>query len=143
LGTDDVRQLGGIPDLADLVDLDSSGLEVALEKRLAQKPMGYWLPPLQAADIGAQPVRRIEALMQDPWVREHRLSVTQTIEHVGEMTMPGVAPRMSRTPLRIGAPVRPPGDDAPAVLESIGISDRLEALLQAGAITMTHAPSLA
>jgi hypothetical protein len=56
------------------------------------------------------------------------------------MTMPGVAVRMSRTPLRIGAPVRPPGDDAPAVLASVGMADQLDALLQAGAIVMTHVP---
>jgi crotonobetainyl-CoA:carnitine CoA-transferase CaiB-like acyl-CoA transferase len=126
LGTDDVRRLGGIDDLT----------ESALEEGLAKRPIAYWLPRLQAAGVGAQPLTRIEELMQTAWVRDHGLSVTQ-----GNMTMPGIAVRMSRTPLRLGAAVRPPGDDAPAILASIGMAPRLDALMQAGAITMTHAPA--
>jgi crotonobetainyl-CoA:carnitine CoA-transferase CaiB-like acyl-CoA transferase len=60
--------------------------------------------------------------------------VVQSIEGVGKMTMPGVAARLSRTPLRVGAPVRPPGADAPAVLASVGLADRLEELLDSGVV---------
>ena len=75
--------------------------------------------------------------MQDAWVREHGLSLTQTIEGLGEMTMPGVAARMSRTPLRVGAPVHPVGSDAPAILASLGLGDRLDDLVRAGAVSLT------
>ena len=68
---------------------------------------------LRTADIGAHATQHIEDLMQDPWVRAHGLSLTQTLEGVGEMTMPGAAPRLSRTPLAIGKPVRPVGADGP------------------------------
>ena len=72
--------------------------------------------------------------MHDPWVREHRLSLTQNIEGVGNMIMPGVAARLSRTHLRIGAPVHPAGSDAAQVLGRIGMADELHDLVRQGAL---------
>ena len=126
LGTDSAERLRRVEGLADLADLDSAALESALEARFATRepsPTGYALS-LQAG-IGAHRVERVEDLMQDAWVREHGLSLVQHIEGVGDMTMPGVAARLSRTPLRVGAPVHPPGADAPEILASIGLADRL------------------
>jgi crotonobetainyl-CoA:carnitine CoA-transferase CaiB-like acyl-CoA transferase len=136
LGSDSADRLRGVADLADLADLDAAALVSALEERLASKPVDEWTPALLAAGIGAHRVARVEDLMQDAWARQHRLSVVQDIEGVGEMTMPGVAARLSRTPLRIGAPVRPPGADAPAILASVGLAERLDELLTTGAVAM-------
>ena len=78
--------------------------------------MHEWVTRLTAVGIGAHAVQKVEHLMQDAWVRQHGLSLTQHIEGLGEMTMPGVAARLSRTPLRVGKPVDPVGSDAAAVL---------------------------
>ncbi|MBV9579065.1 MAG: CoA transferase, partial [Chloroflexi bacterium] len=129
LGSDSPERLRAVAELADLAGLEPAALEAALEDRLATATVAEWTGRLLTAGIGAQRVARLEDLMQDPWARAHGLSVVQDIEGVGEMTMPGVAARMSRTPLRIGAPVRPPGADAPIILETLGLADRLDALL--------------
>jgi crotonobetainyl-CoA:carnitine CoA-transferase CaiB-like acyl-CoA transferase len=69
--------------------------------------------------------------MLDPSVRKRGLSVTQTVEGVGETTAPGLPVRFSRTPMRIGDPPRQPGSDASAILAELGMSDRLEKLERA------------
>ncbi len=136
LGSDSPARLRGIAELAELAELDATALEAALEMRLATKTVAEWTPLLLAAGIGAHRVARVEDLMQDGWARAHGLSVVQDIEGVGEMTMPGVAARLSRTPLRIGTPVRPPGADAPEILAGVGLGQRLDELLTSGAIAM-------
>jgi crotonobetainyl-CoA:carnitine CoA-transferase CaiB-like acyl-CoA transferase len=136
-GSDSAHRLRDVAGLDDLADLDSDALASALESRLASKTVADWTPLLLAAGIGAHRVAHLEDLMQDAWARQHGLSVVQNVEGVGEMTMPGVAARLSRTPLRIGAPVRPPGADAAEILASIGLANRLPELLAAGAIAIT------
>jgi crotonobetainyl-CoA:carnitine CoA-transferase CaiB-like acyl-CoA transferase len=134
VGSDSARRLRHVDGLADLADLEPAELESLLEARFATRAVAEWIPVLVRAGIGAHRVERVEDLMQDEWVRDHALSLVQSIEGVGDMTMPGVAPRMARTPLRIGAPVHPPGADAPAILASLGLSERLEGLLACGAV---------
>ena len=128
VGTDSAERL--------LLATDTADLD-ALEDRLREKRVQEWVERLHAAGVGAHAVKKVEELMQDAWVREHGLSLTQTIEGLGEMTMPGVAARMSRTPLRVGAPVHPVGSDAPAILASLGLGDRLDDLVRAGAVSLT------
>jgi crotonobetainyl-CoA:carnitine CoA-transferase CaiB-like acyl-CoA transferase len=135
VGADSPERLREVDGLSDLADLDSAELESALESRFATRTASEWTTLLVKSGMGAHRAERVEDLMQDPWVRAHRLSLVQTIEGVGDMTMPGVAARMSRTPLRVGAAVRPPGADAPAILASIGLSDRFAELLDTGVIS--------
>jgi crotonobetainyl-CoA:carnitine CoA-transferase CaiB-like acyl-CoA transferase len=136
LGSDSAARFGEVDGLTDLGDLDDTALESALEARFATRDVADWVPLLLAAGIGAHRVERVEDLMQDAWVRAHGLSLVQRIDGVGDMTMPGVAARLSRTPLRVGAPVHPPGADAPAILASIGLADRLTDLLDTGVISI-------
>jgi crotonobetainyl-CoA:carnitine CoA-transferase CaiB-like acyl-CoA transferase len=136
VGADTADRLRAVAELADLADLDATGLESGLEARLATKTLDEWSALLLAAGIGAHGVVRLEDLMQDMWAREHGLSVVQRIESVGEMTMPGVAARMSRTPLRVGAPAHPPGADAAEVLAEVGLGHRLDELLESGVLTI-------
>jgi crotonobetainyl-CoA:carnitine CoA-transferase CaiB-like acyl-CoA transferase len=136
VGADSAERLCQVSELSDLADLDSVKLESALESRFASRTVGEWTTLLTKAGVGAHRAERVEDLMQDAWVREHGLSLVQSIEGVGDMTMPGVAARMARTPLRVGAAVHPPGADAPAILASIGLSDRLPELLDEGVLSM-------
>jgi crotonobetainyl-CoA:carnitine CoA-transferase CaiB-like acyl-CoA transferase len=126
--------------LARVEGLEDASDEAALERRFAQEPAALWIARLRSADIGAHATAHVEDLMQDEWVRAHGLSLTQHIEGLGQMTMPGVAARLSRTPLRVGDPVHPVGADAPAVLNSIGLADELDRLVDEGTIRLegTH-----
>lgn len=134
LGAPEWSALATVEGLEDVRD------ERSLEARLAQEPAALWVARLRAHDIGAHTTARVEDLMQNDWVRAHGLSLTQHIEGLGAMTMPGVAVRMSRTPLRVGAPVHPVGADAPAILDSIDLANELDRLIGEGAITLegTH-----
>ncbi|BCB90987.1 hypothetical protein Psuf_083000 [Phytohabitans suffuscus] len=49
--------------------------------------------------------------------------MSQRSEEVGEVVMPGIAIGLTRTPARLGAAVRRPGADGPAVLAGRGYTD--------------------
>jgi crotonobetainyl-CoA:carnitine CoA-transferase CaiB-like acyl-CoA transferase len=115
---------------------EKDALERALEQALAQQTVAYWVAHLSAVGAGVQGLANVRQLMLDPWARAHGLSVTQTVEGVGDVTMPGPAPRLSSTPLRLGHPVHPPGADAPMLLERIGMADQLDGLVASGAIRL-------
>jgi crotonobetainyl-CoA:carnitine CoA-transferase CaiB-like acyl-CoA transferase len=135
LGTDSRQRLGSVKGLADVADVEDSALERLLEARFAENATDIWVARLRQAGVGAHAIARVEDLMQDPWVRDHGLSITQRIEGVGNMIMPGVAARLSRTPLRVGKPVHPAGADAAHILAQIGLLDELDQLVEEGAIS--------
>jgi len=132
LGTDSADRLRSVVDPEDLED------------QLRQKTVKEWVEQLHRVGVGAHEVQKVEDLMQDAWVRAHGLSLTQHIDGLGEMTMPGVAARLSRTPLQVGRPVNRVGSDAPSILASLGLADRLDALVRAGAVSLElREPALA
>ena len=123
-----------------MADFDDVALAEELASRLAEEPASLWVGRLRAAGLGAHVMARVEDLMEDPWVRSHGLSLTQHVEGIGNMTMPGVAARLSRTPLRIGEPVRPAGSDAAEVLSHYGLADSFDDLVRQGAISTSLIP---
>jgi crotonobetainyl-CoA:carnitine CoA-transferase CaiB-like acyl-CoA transferase len=130
LGARSYAELGCVEGLEDAHD------EALLEQRFAKAPAAVWVTRLRDGGVGAHVTARVEDLMHDPWVRAHGLSITQHIDGLGDMVMPGVAARLSRTPLRVGAAVHPVGTDAPAILESIGLPNELDRLVSAGVISL-------
>jgi crotonobetainyl-CoA:carnitine CoA-transferase CaiB-like acyl-CoA transferase len=108
--------------------LDAGKIEAALEEGFARAPASVWVERLRTAGIAAHEKVTVAELMVDPSVRERRLSVTQHIEGVGDATMPGLSVHLSRTPLRLGDRCHRPGSDGPAILEELGLADKLEAL---------------
>ena len=75
-----------------------------LEARFRTAPAASWVAALQAAGLGAHEVTGLAALMTDPRVRGRGMSVTQVSPEAGEVTMPGIAIKMSATPPRLGQP---------------------------------------
>lgn len=119
LGADSQARLAHVAGLEDVAAVPIGALEGELEARLKTLPAEAWIARLRAAGIGAHALGRVEDLMEDPWVRAHGLSLTQDVPGLGPMRMPGVAVRMSRTPLRVGEPVNPVGADGPQVLAQV------------------------
>ena len=74
--------------------------------------------------------------MEDPWSKQHDLSVVRDHEGVGLVRMVGPSPRLSGTPVRVTDPARPPGADAPDVLAEIGMADAVEGLVSEQAIAL-------
>jgi crotonobetainyl-CoA:carnitine CoA-transferase CaiB-like acyl-CoA transferase len=138
LGARDAAQLTQVQGLEGISHLDGDDLEHALEARLRSEPVDVWVTRLRGAGVGAHRLVTTEELMEDPWARQHGLSLTQTIPGLGSMRMPGVAVRMSRTPLRVGAPVNPVGSDGPEVLRQIGLDAEVDGLLASGALRVRY-----
>jgi crotonobetainyl-CoA:carnitine CoA-transferase CaiB-like acyl-CoA transferase len=132
---EDAPRLAAVNGLADLVSLRGEALEQALETHFRTDTVAHWVERLTAAGLGAhRHIADLEALMHDPWVTAHGLSLTRQHDAMGLVTTCGPAPRLSRTPIRIGQPAPKPGADGPAILAEMGLGARLEALIEAGVV---------
>ena len=107
-----------------------------LDERLRARTAEQWTALLTAAGAGAQPLRAVPELMDDPWVQEHGLSLTREHSGVGLVTTNGPAPRLSRTAVDPGAPASKPGADALDVLKARGLSEDYDRLLASGALVI-------
>jgi len=90
--------------------------------------------------VSAHAVVPVAELMADPWVRSQGLSITQTVEDVGDVTMPGLSVRLSDTPMRLGGPPHRPGSDAEAILRELGMVEALPALARAWVLQTSDLP---
>ncbi len=90
---------------------------------------------LQAAGIPSAPVRTIPEVAKDPHLWEREMLVKMDDAVAGEMYVPGVTVKMSRTPGRVG-PVPTPGQHTDEVLGALLDYDaaKLSVLRAAGAI---------
>ena len=127
-------RLARVEGLEGIGGLEGGALAAALAGRIARRPATEWIAPLTAAGAGAQPVRGLRELMDDPWVRAHGLSLTREHDGAGLVTTTGPAPRLSRTAPRPGAPASRPGADARVVLEARGLGGEYERLIASGAL---------
>jgi crotonobetainyl-CoA:carnitine CoA-transferase CaiB-like acyl-CoA transferase len=78
--------------------------------------------------------------MQDAYVRNRGLSVSQEVEGVGSTTAPGLSVRLSRTPMRLGEPTHRPGADATKILERLEMADELPKLEKAWVLQVNDLP---
>jgi crotonobetainyl-CoA:carnitine CoA-transferase CaiB-like acyl-CoA transferase len=131
----EVTRLAAADGLADIASLRGEVLEQALAQRFPGDTVANWVARLARAGIGAHRcIADLDALLQDPYVTAHSLSLTREHDEIGLVTTCGPAPRLSRTPVRAGHPAPKPGADASAILTEIGLGHRLTALLEAGAV---------
>jgi crotonobetainyl-CoA:carnitine CoA-transferase CaiB-like acyl-CoA transferase len=121
--------------------LDISKIEQMLEDDFVHAPASVWAERLGRVGISAHEKITVAELMADPTVRSRRLSITQDVEGVGEVTMPGLSVHLSRTPMRLGDRCHQPGKDGPAILKELGLDEKLEALEKAWVIQTKDLPS--
>jgi crotonobetainyl-CoA:carnitine CoA-transferase CaiB-like acyl-CoA transferase len=133
---DEVPRLAAVEGLMGIASLREKPLEHALEQQFAGDSVDTWVARLTRAGIGAHRyIGGLGELMADPWVTAHELSLTREHDEMGLVTTCGPAPRLSRTPIRIGKPAPKPGSDAHEILTEIGLGDReIEALIEAGVV---------
>jgi crotonobetainyl-CoA:carnitine CoA-transferase CaiB-like acyl-CoA transferase len=133
---DEVPRLATVDGFGDLTSLPGETLEQTLEQRFAGDTVDAWVTRLLRAGIGAHRyIGELGKLMADPWVVAHELSLTREHDEMGLVTTCGPAPRLSRTPIRVGPPASKPGADAYDILGEIGLTDReIAALIEAGVV---------
>ncbi|MFA7295740.1 MAG: CoA transferase [Dehalococcoidia bacterium] len=119
----------GIPGLASMPDSEAAD---ALVERFQTSTIAAWVERLVGAGFGASPyVHDLAALMRDPWVVAHGLSVTRAHDGGGLITHTGPAPRLSGTPLVAGRPTPSVGADTSAVLAELGVDAEAESIRRA------------
>jgi crotonobetainyl-CoA:carnitine CoA-transferase CaiB-like acyl-CoA transferase len=119
-----------------IAQLEGHDLEVALQERFAKRPAAEWVTALTAADIGAQRLVSATALMTDPWVVAHGLSLSRVDARGDAITTIGPPFRLSRTPVVPGTLVAAPGADGVAILASLGMADQIHELMAKRAIAI-------
>jgi crotonobetainyl-CoA:carnitine CoA-transferase CaiB-like acyl-CoA transferase len=123
------------------VETSSPDLAASLEASFLALPRSTWIERLHAADVAAQAVTPVADLMRSDVARNRGLIVKQVVNGVGETTAPGISIKMSATPLRVGAPPRPPGSDAESILNEVGMASDLTELELRWAIQASHLPA--
>jgi crotonobetainyl-CoA:carnitine CoA-transferase CaiB-like acyl-CoA transferase len=133
---DEVSRLAAVDGLAGVASLRGEALERALEQQFMSDTADTWVVRLTRAGIGAHRyLGDLEELMADPWVTAHELSLTREHDEMGLVTTCGPAPRLARTPIRVGEAAPKPGSDAYEILSEIGLDNRdIEALIEAGIV---------
>lgn len=137
---EDREALARVTGSAEVAGLAGAALEQELTKTFLAVDAQPLVGRLTAAGIAAHVVVPIAELMSDDLVRARGLSVTQEVAGAGSCTMPGVSPRLSDTPARVGHPPHRPGEDARAVLATVGLADRLEELERSWVVRSTDLP---
>ena len=132
----DADRLAAVDGVDGIADLKGRELGGALEKCFARRSAKEWVGALTAADIGAHRLVSATALMNDPWVVAHGLSLTRFTAGGDAITTIGPPFRLSRTPVVPGTLVSAPGADAADVLASFGMADRIDELVAKRAIAL-------
>jgi crotonobetainyl-CoA:carnitine CoA-transferase CaiB-like acyl-CoA transferase len=133
---DDRARLAALDGVPHIASLHGRALETALEESFAKRPAHEWVRALTAAGVGAEPLVSATALMSDPWVVAHGLSLTRVDARGDAITTIGPPFRLSRTPVVPGALVAAPGADAADVLARLGMAERLDELVAGRAIAL-------
>jgi len=132
----DLPKLAAVPGFEGIERVSGDALEQQLAARFQRDSADASVARLIAAGVGAHRLVDLEEIMEDAWVKTHRLSVVREHEGAGLVRMVGPSPRLSATPVRVASPARPPGADGPAVLSEIGLGEQMEALVQDGVVVL-------
>jgi crotonobetainyl-CoA:carnitine CoA-transferase CaiB-like acyl-CoA transferase len=135
IGVRDAAAFAEVKGLSDVANLQGTALEQALQDRFRTDAVAAWVTQLTAAGVSAHRcVLDIDEVMQDPYVIANNLSATRPHAFLGDVTTTGPAPRLSRTPVRLGDPASEPGSDAVEILNGIGRADDFNRLVRSGVI---------
>ena len=106
-------------------------IESGLETHFASRGVDDAVAALLAAGVGAHAVRGVADNMEGDWLIGRGVSITREHDGPGRVRTTGPSPRLSRTPVRPGAPASAPGADGPAVLGEFGLSEQRAELVEA------------
>jgi crotonobetainyl-CoA:carnitine CoA-transferase CaiB-like acyl-CoA transferase len=136
-GWSDLVKTGGFEKLASADRTNAAALEQQLAEIFASTPAHSWVERLAGLrHVGAAVVATIDEPMDDPWARTHGLAQEVDFPNAGIGLQVGPAPRLSMTPMKLGAPVGPPGCDTDRVLSKLGLDSERDRLVAAGALAL-------
>lgn len=109
----------------------AADIETALASVFATTTVDAAVSKVLAAGVGAHPVRGVPENMESEWLTGRGVSITRQHDGPGRVRTTGPSPKLSRTPVRPGAPASAPGADGPAVLQEFGLSEERAGLVAA------------
>jgi crotonobetainyl-CoA:carnitine CoA-transferase CaiB-like acyl-CoA transferase len=136
-GWSDLVKTSGFEKLASADRANAAALEHQLTGIFADGPAHSWVERLAGLrHVGAAVVATIDEPMDDPWARAHGLAQEVDFPEAGIGLQVGPAPRLSMTPMKLGAPVGPPGCDTDRVLSKLGLDNERDRLVAVGALAL-------
>jgi crotonobetainyl-CoA:carnitine CoA-transferase CaiB-like acyl-CoA transferase len=115
--------------------LEDSELEALFATVTAEE----WVAAFNRAGVAAHVHVEFEELFEDERTKRRGLSIVREHPGIGLVRAPGPGPRLGRTRVEPARPAAPVGADARDVLQSIGLEERLDELIAAGAIAERQA----
>ena len=109
----------------------AAAIETVLEAHFATTTVDAAVARILEAGAGAHAVRGVPENMESDWLTGRGVSITREHDGPGRVRTTGPSPRLSRTPVRPGAPASAPGADGPAILEEFGLSGERAGLVAA------------
>jgi crotonobetainyl-CoA:carnitine CoA-transferase CaiB-like acyl-CoA transferase len=105
-----------------------------LEELFATRTAEEWVRRFTDVGVAAHVHVTHDELFEDERSRRRGLSIIREHPGIGPVRAPGPGPRLSRTRVAPAMPAAAAGADAPEILESLGLRDRMDELIAAGAI---------
>jgi crotonobetainyl-CoA:carnitine CoA-transferase CaiB-like acyl-CoA transferase len=113
---------------AEVSAADAGAVEAALSAALAERSAAEAVQALREAGVGAHAVLTTEQVMTREPAMKLGLSLIQQSAEFGPVVMPGLAVRLSESPLVLGRAAGRAGSDAEAILAEVGLAGRMSEL---------------
>ncbi len=135
IGRDDLGQDPGLADNAGRV-ARVADIDAAIGQWTAERSVDETLAALDAAAVPAGRIYTVADIAADPHYRAREMILDVTLDDGSTLAVPGIVPKLSRTPggQRRNAPAL--GQDSDAVLRGIGLTEaQIRALRDRGIVT--------
>ncbi|MDR5804822.1 CoA transferase [Caballeronia sp. LZ001] len=129
------EKLESVAGLSGATTVPPTRLAMFLEERIRTASVEDWVQRLGPVGVGVHRIVTIPEVMALPYVRARSLYLERPHPDGGTVATIGPIPRLSRTPVQPGRPLRP-SLEARDILGEIGLDDRFEQYLADGIITM-------
>jgi len=101
----------------------ADGATDRLSEIIAAEPTAHWIDVLGPHGLDCHRVLDLPALMEDPELRTRGRIITREHQGVGMVDHLAPIPRLSRSPLLLGAPRTPPGTETSSILSELTSAD--------------------
>ncbi len=134
----DLPAVASIAGLEQATTMSEDAQGQALQERFASGPAAGWVERFIEAGMGAHALTTVREIMDDPWAKQHGISLTRDHPGFGLIDTIGPAPRLSGTPVTPGGPAPQYGADTEALLAEHGLSADMERLVAVGAVRLSQ-----
>jgi crotonobetainyl-CoA:carnitine CoA-transferase CaiB-like acyl-CoA transferase len=130
---DQIAAMDNLEALHGIADVDVNQLESFLEERISRSGIADWATRLGSINVGVHRLMTVAEAMADPWAAARGIYLNRPHPDGGRAVTIGPIPRLSRTPLVAGRPLRA-SMEGMEILEEILMGDDAHKLIESGAV---------